>query len=59
MRKIARSIARAKMEKEGVKRINRKAKDRAGIGIRGTSFFSENWKKYSGWGKENKNVVEE
>ena len=54
MRRLARSIARAKMEKEGVKKINRKAKNRAGGGIRGTSFFANNWKEYSGWDKDNK-----
>ena len=46
------------MPKEGVKKINRKAKNRVGGGIRGMSFFANNWKEYGGW-KQKKLVVED
>jgi len=47
MRKLKRSIAHAKMEKAGVKKINRKATLNNGRKIaNGKSFFSENWKEY-------------
>lgn len=46
MRKLRRSIARAKMQAEGVQHMNRK--QLLPNGQRGRSFFAENWKKYAG-----------
>lgn len=46
MRKLKRSIARAKMGTEGIKHINKKSiNPRTGLRT-GRSFFSENWRKY-------------
>ena len=42
MRKLKRSIARANMEKRGIKKINRQAFK----GTPGKSFFAENWREY-------------
>ena len=41
MRKLARSVARAKMKKQGLTKINKKRGD-------GPSFFSDNWRRYAG-----------
>ena len=39
MRRFLRRLARANMERAGVKKINKKHAD-------GSSFFSENWRKW-------------
>lgn len=44
MRRLLRSIARARMKAEGIQHINRPKSD--GLGRR-TSFFAENWRKYA------------
>lgn len=47
MRKLKRSIARARMQKEGIQHINKKQIDK--IDIKGRvlpSFFSMNWRSY-------------
>ena len=41
MRKYLRAIAQHRMEKAGVRHINRKRRD-------GTSYFSKNWRRYVG-----------
>ena len=43
MRKYLRSIARAKMEREGVKHINKPRRDIRGY--KTDSYFAENWRK--------------
>ena len=46
MRKLKRSIARAKMRAEGIQHINKKRiNPRTGLRT-DPSFFSENWRKY-------------
>lgn len=39
MRKLRRSIARSRMQKDGIQHMNRKIKG-------GKSFFALNWRKY-------------
>lgn len=50
MRKLKRSIARARMEKEGIRHINKKRHTRdpfSGRPVIQPSFFAENWREYS------------
>jgi hypothetical protein len=50
MRKLRRSIARAKMQKEGIRRMNKKRHSTNPITGRPCilpSYFAENWRKYS------------
>ena len=49
MRKLRRSIARAKMKKEGIRHMNkvRHTTDLLGRPITLPSYFAENWRKYS------------
>lgn len=50
MRKYLRAIARANMEREGVKRINKRrymVNPRTGMVEKMPSFFAENWRKYA------------
>ena len=44
MRKLKRSIARAKMQKEGIQHINKKQTDAKGRTL--PSFFAMNWRSY-------------
>lgn len=44
MRKLLRRIAHAKMEAEGVRRINKPRRDLKGR--KQPSYFAENWRKY-------------
>ena len=44
MRKLKRSIARARMQKEGIQHINKKQIDIKGRVL--PSFFSMNWRSY-------------
>lgn len=46
MRKLKRSIAHAKMQKAGIKKINRKATFKGRKIAVGKSFFAEHWKEY-------------
>lgn len=46
LRKLKRSVAHAKMDKEGLKKINRKAVINGRKVANGKSYFAENWKKY-------------
>lgn len=44
MRKLKRSIARARMERLGVLHINKKRRDRKGHAL--PSYFADNWRKF-------------
>lgn len=46
LRKLKRSVAHAKMQKEGVKKINRKVTIKGRKVANGKSYFAENWKEY-------------
>lgn len=50
MRKLRRSIARARMKKEGIRHMNKKRHSINPLTGRPTilpSYFAENWRKYS------------
>jgi hypothetical protein len=50
MRKLKRSIARARMEKEGIQHMNKKRCAKTpftGRPFIAPSFFAENWREYS------------
>ena len=46
LRKLKRSVAHAKMQKEGIKKVNRHIKINGRKVAHGKSYFAENWKKY-------------
>ncbi|MBQ9228816.1 MAG: hypothetical protein IJ168_08305 [Eubacterium sp.] len=46
MRKYKRAIARKRMEKEGIRRINRKTRLHKNAAP-GKSYFAENWREYA------------
>ena len=46
MRKLRRSVAHAKMRKEGLVRVNKKVTLINGKKVKGDSFFSQHWHEY-------------
>jgi hypothetical protein len=51
MRKFLRGVARARMERDGLQKINKKRVKKAAGQEKGinTSFFAENWRKYAAY----------
>jgi hypothetical protein len=46
MRKLKRSVAHFKMQKEGIRKVNRKENKNGHKTSAGKSFFAEHWKEY-------------